>query len=81
MDYPEHDKLKSVQTDSQIIGNFLQWLEEKHWVICERSQERRGWIDPAWMPVDRTIERMLAEYLEIDLVRLETEKRAILAGA
>lgn len=75
-DYPEHEKLKIVKPQSQAIGDFLTWLQENGLTICE-VQEKHPW-DAVYHPVRKTIERFLAEYFEIDLVKLELEKRTML---
>ena len=38
MKYPEHEKLKKIQDQSQIVGEFLEWLSCEHeYFICEKS--------------------------------------------
>lgn len=80
--YPEHEKLKAVAETSQQIGNFLNWLEEeKGYVLCEyrERQEESHQIFPAqYRPVSINMNSILAEYFDIDLARLEDEKRQIL---
>jgi len=34
--YPEHDKLRVIQRDSHTIGEFIEWLGENGYYICER---------------------------------------------
>lgn len=71
--YPEHDKLRAVKENSQVIGEFLDWLiNEQHVVLATH----RGHI---LMPVVSSIQKWLARYFDIDEDRLEDEKRAILA--
>lgn len=64
--FPEHEKLKLVADKSQVIGEFVGWLETKG--IWLESNARRT---PA-------ITQLLAEFFEIDLDVIETEKRAML---
>ena len=71
-DCPETDKLVAVSKDSQKIGVFLDWLQENEIVLaryCERDDLH---------PLRQTIESLLAEYFEIDLNKVEKEKRAII---
>lgn len=61
-DYPEHDKLSAVKSETQAQGEFLQWVCDEEGIYLRRS-----------------INELLAEYHEIDLDKIETEKRAMLA--
>ena len=61
--YPEHIKLDEVKEQSQVCGEFYEWLEKKH-IIRPRNS--------------KPIERLLAEFFEIDLDKLEREKRDML---
>jgi len=73
MQFPEHDKLGKVRDRSQATGAFLEWMrEEKGWVIAKL-------FDDEYLPIHLTTERILGEYFGIDPVRLEAEKRAMLA--
>jgi hypothetical protein len=72
--YPEHDKLKAVQEESQTIGEFLdtcgytlaKWSKEPHLVDYSEL-----------VPVGN-IPDILAEYFCIDQNKIEAEKRAML---
>ena len=71
--YPEHDRVKKVNVDSQVIGEFIDWIkDEQHVLFCQwdKYQELE--------PVHKSIEQWLALYFEIDLVKLEDEKRQML---
>lgn len=70
--YPEHDKVKTIQHLSQSIYDFLVWAEERHkWELGEYGREKM-------CPVYVSKQDILAEYFEIDLKRLEDEKRQML---
>jgi hypothetical protein len=82
-DYPEHEKLKKIQERSQACGEFLEWLQdEKNLVLCHRpdfeteedEEDQEGEYFPA--PISKM--RLLAEFFDIDLDKLEDEKQAIL---
>lgn len=78
MSYPEHDKLQAVQDDSNVIGTFL---DTCGYTLCE-------WLNPAdmgdedephgYFPVRGSINQILAKHFEIDLDKLEAEKRQML---
>jgi hypothetical protein len=69
-DYPEHDKLEAVKDQSQAIGEFL---ENGRWTLCEWD-DRTG----RFWSIRGDVNRVLAEYFEIDLDKLEAEKRQML---
>ncbi len=75
-EYPEHDKLRLISTESQIIGSFLEF---SGYTLAE-WQKVRGFRDEQLLPVHKSIEKILAEYFDIDLQRLDDEKRAMLAA-
>lgn len=107
--YPEHDKLHAIKTQSQALGTFLEWLEQERgvelairhqhthdclethecaedkieddWSICSDEWAYKCEVDCegyALLPWNRRIEDILADYFEIDLRKLEDEKRAML---
>ena len=65
---PESDKALAVQKESQAIGAFLEWAFE-HGLLRRTHHARYN-----------SIEVLLAKYFEIDLDKVEKEKRAILDG-
>ncbi len=73
-EYPECAKLKSVSETSQVIGEFLDWLEhEEEIVFCLRG-ERTEMLYEKHLPREKT----LAKFFGIDLRKVETERRAML---
>lgn len=72
--HPEHEKLKAIRAESQICGDFIKWLEQQGWAICQF----RDAFDGEWVPISFTLEKLLAQRFEIDLNKLEAEKRAML---
>lgn len=78
--YPEHAKIQKISAYSQEIGEFLTWLEEeKHLfymaLLDEECEETDGLHA---VPTSQSKLELLAEYFEIDLMKLEDEKRAML---
>ena len=73
-DYPEHEKLKEIANTSQVIGEFLEWLDEQGILLC-----KFGEFDIAY-PCRESKETLLAQHFKINLVKLEAEKRAMVAS-
>jgi len=65
------DKLRAVQGLSQTIGDFLDWLSERGIVLCRPERHH-------YCPIPETAEQLLAQYFQIDLNKVEAEKRVIL---
>lgn len=90
-EYPEHDKLQALEGRNQIIGEFLEWLMSREYVIgayhkhsdgCrENGKQVCGYSDwdPQLVPINKPIEVLLADYFGIDRDKLESENRALLA--
>jgi hypothetical protein len=78
---PELDKMKSVNEKSQAIGEFLDlFLPEKgiRLMRLEQPQGDETIEECRYVPVNQSVEKLLAEYFEIDLNKCEKERRAIL---
>ena len=79
----ELNKITAVSAESQTIGEFLEWAQtSKQLVIAswvEEDLEGDALLQPKLVPAQFTIEKILAEYFEIDLKKAEVERRAMLA--
>lgn len=89
----EHERLHLIHDKSQAIGDFVEWLAEKGFRICREHAHTEDCYDVLGgdgLPTcelrdgqyiaDYTpITKRLAEYFDIDLNKLETEKRQMLA--
>lgn len=73
-EYPEHDKLKAVEAESDAIGTFL---EESGFILAE-YRDAEGFAESQLMPVQRSTQQILADYFHIDLPELGREKVRIL---
>lgn len=90
METPELDKMQKVKDTSQSIGEFLDWLmQEKNIVLSKHHAHNDeckdedgfnfcGLSDGDLISIHTNIERLLAEYFEIDLKKVEEEKTKIL---
>lgn len=70
---PELDKMLAVKDKSQMIGVFLDWLQDEKKIVFAKYYD-----EESLCPSYDTIEKLLADYFEIDLNKIEQERRAIL---
>lgn len=75
--YPECTKMDQVSDESQRIGEFIEWLQEKGYILA-RYEEVEGYSNPQLIPSPAPIERLLADYFGIDLDKVDQEQREIL---
>ena len=73
--YPEHEKLKALGGKNQVVGDFVEWLGEKGFTICESGC---GPGSEIYEPAFKRTEEWIAEFFEIDAEKLENEKRQML---
>lgn len=74
-EYPELEKIREVQDKSQIIGEFIDWLEsEKKIYLAEFTAANNEYL----LMTDSKMEGLLAEFFKVDLNRAEKERKAIL---
>jgi hypothetical protein len=74
---PECEKMAAVQVESRAISGFLGWLDEQGIELCERAE---GSFGGNLFPILTGREELLARYFDIDLVKVENERRALLAS-
>lgn len=76
-EYPECEKMAAVKDQSQKIGEFIEWLRsEKDWEICEWwGKLNHG---GSYSPARFSTENLLAEFFNIDLDKVEKERRQML---
>jgi hypothetical protein len=72
--YPEHEKLSAIKDETQFLGEFLDWLGNNNMEIAAYNHNDRLY------PVNKSIQVLLAEFKNIDLNKIEVEKRAMLAA-
>ncbi len=83
---PTLEKMQEVQKESQIIGEFLDYMSERDSVMCEPNKwngvDNEDWDETTheacYLPTKRTTEQMIALFFEIDLVEAEKERSALL---
>jgi len=72
--YPECEKLAAIAPQSQRIGDFIAWLREEKQIILGHYNREQEYMTPAQF----NIEKLLAEFFEINLDMIEKEKQEIL---
>lgn len=79
---PELDRMKAIRDESQAQGAFLDWLmHEKKIDLCrwwEPGEDDESGEGEQYLPITDRIETLLAEYHDIDLDKVEKERRLIL---
>lgn len=73
---PVLDKMRAVHGRPQAVGDSLEWLGRKGYVLSRRAEGEAACFP--YLPAGRSVEEPLAEYFEIDLGVAERERRAVL---
>jgi hypothetical protein len=76
-DYPEHEKLAAVKSESQAIGEFMDWLADDGVFLYKTNPDVYEPGDDCY-PLQRPIRDLLHEFFNIDANKIEAEKRAML---
>jgi len=82
----EVEKIVAAQERSRTLSEFLDWLSENEYSICRfeehiRYSEEPGDFTPeGWYPRRKSNEQLLADFFEIDLDKVEEERRQILGN-
>lgn len=73
---PTLDRMLEIQEDSQLCGEFLEWLQGKYAMFELRAPRD----EPFYHGIGDYIntEKLLAEFFEIDLKEAEREKEELL---
>lgn len=74
---PECEKLSDVADESNKIGNFIDWMRMNEMDIVEYDEDGYLQEHPSYIG-DYGINRLLAKYFNIDLDKVEQERRALL---
>ncbi len=74
IDTPECDRMLAVREQSQAIGEFLDWLDEEKGVELMVLGDGGASYEPFYFNTNK----LLAEFFDIDLDKVDKEQRAIL---
>lgn len=72
--YPECEKLAALRNERSTICDFLEWLGERGMFLCRYENDSQL----PW-PISASADELAMKYLGIDPVKLEQERRAMLA--
>lgn len=75
---PTLDKMIEIQEQSQLCGEFLEWLQSRY-AMFDKKQKRDSGVFIGNGDYIYT-EKVLADFFEIDLEEAEREKEIILSG-
>lgn len=76
--YPECQKLRAGADERSTINDFLEWMQEKYGAFLARYDRDSEFPDLLW-PLRKSADALAQEYLGVDPVKLENERRDILA--
>jgi hypothetical protein len=72
--YPECEKMAAIADKSQIINDFIEWfMNKKDIFVCKFDEGSNGYY--VW---GYSMEKILAEFFDIDLYKIEKERRQML---
>ncbi len=85
---PELNKILANKEKSVLLTEFIDWLKEHHRSICYNVFQDRvmvrlldppHYVEDEWVPISDNFEQLFADFFEIDLVKAEAERVAMLA--
>ena len=71
-EYPEHERLRAISDQSQVCGEFIEWLEGHGYHVCQGSNDESFW------PTHTSVQDLLAAFFGIDRKKIDAEKEAML---
>ena len=74
---PEAEKLVKVSEKMQEVGEFMEWLGQRGIFLYE-WQAKLGSTPEGFKPIEQPIERLIAEFYDIDMNKVEDERRALI---
>lgn len=79
--YPECEKLNEHHSQMEIIREFLEWASENGMEFGHWEPGLLGQVHDNFIPVNKSFDEYLAQYFDINMGKVETERRAMLAFA
>lgn len=79
---PELDKQSQIidSGDTAVVQDFLDWLTSRGYVIAEWAETHQTLTEPVetLQPLYSGPEQLMADYFEIDLDKIDAERRSLL---
>lgn len=75
--YPECEKLASVSKESNLCGNFLEWLQTKYFMIDKTEKHDNLYVQLGYSSYIN-IQYVLGEYFDINMEQVEKEKEQMI---
>ncbi len=76
--YPECEKLRAARPTSDKLSEFLDWLSEQKIVLCTLNPEHYKAKGGEYYQITERPEELLARFFNIDLKKVEKERRQML---
>ena len=73
---PTLDRMLEIQEQSQLCGEFLEWLQKRYAMFDKKQKRESGVFFGSGDYIN--IEKLLAEFFEIDLKEAEKERSMLL---
>lgn len=72
--YPEHQKLRAIHKKSQVVHDFIEWLESQGIEFAKYDRAEDQWTSFH----TETRQDIVARYFEIDMTVIDAEKQAMI---
>jgi hypothetical protein len=76
--YPELEKMKATRAEADTLTRFVDWLEENDMRICKRVKVSPLYRGSPYESISESFEKLFARFFEVDLDKIEAERRQIL---
>ncbi len=80
----ELEKMRQSQNASHVLTAFIDWMYENGYAVCRwqdltRHSDEIGDLSPeGWFPKHNSHEQLLADFFDIDMKKVEEERRVLL---
>ncbi|MFA7264765.1 MAG: hypothetical protein WC054_00395 [Candidatus Nanopelagicales bacterium] len=75
--YPECEKMRAVRNESDVLSDFVDWLGQNGRFIGHYVKPK-GYSQEIMVLDARSFEQLFADYFDIDLNKVEVERRQML---
>lgn len=75
--YPLHEKLKAHERESLVLSGFLDFIQERGWMLAEFGKNKETDLHDRLFPIRERPDEIIGAYLNIDPKALSAEKDAM----